>query len=66
MAGIDRVKAQIASIDIDIAKSKITAPFDGIVSSRLIDEGAVVAAGTPLLTVLEADRRQARIGLPLR
>lgn len=63
-AGIDRVKAQIASIDIDIAKSKITAPFDGIVSSRLIDEGAVVAAGTPLLTVLEADRRQARIGLP--
>jgi RND family efflux transporter MFP subunit len=63
-AGIDRVKAQIASIDIDIAKSKITAPFDGIVSSRSIDEGAVVAAGTPLLTVLEADRRQARIGLP--
>ena len=63
-AGIDRVSAQIASIDIDIAKSNITAPFDGIVSSRSIDEGAVVAAGAPLLTILEADRRQARIGLP--
>ncbi len=63
-AGIDRVNAQIRSIDIDIAKSTITAPFNGIVSTRSIDEGAVVAAGTPLLTVLEADRLQARIGLP--
>ena len=63
-AGIDRVNAQISSIDIDIAKSNITAPFNGIVSIRSIDEGAVVAAGTPLLTVLEADRLQARIGLP--
>lgn len=63
-AAIDRIKAQINGIDIDIRKSKLVAPFDGIISSRSIDEGAVVAAGTPVLTLLEASHRQARIGLP--
>lgn len=63
-AAIDRVKAQIASIDIDIEKSELKAPFDGVVAARSIDEGAVIAAGTPILTVLEDGHRQLRVGLP--
>lgn len=63
-AGIDRVKAQISSLDIDISKSKLIAPFDGIISSRSIDEGAVVAPSTPIVTLLENARMQARVGLP--
>jgi len=63
-AAIERVSAQIASVDIDLEKSAIAAPFDGIVSARSIDEGTVVAPGTAILTLLEAGRRQARIGLP--
>ena len=63
-AAIDRVRAQVASIDIDIDKSQLKAPFDGVIGSRGTDEGAVVAARTPILTVLEADHRQVRIGLP--
>lgn len=63
-AEIDRVRAQIESIDIDIVKSQLKAPFDGVVASRSIDEGAVIAAGTPILTVLEDGHRQLRVGLP--
>ncbi|MGD9400175.1 MAG: efflux RND transporter periplasmic adaptor subunit [Methyloceanibacter sp.] len=63
-AAIDRVKAQIDSIDIDIEKSQLKAPFDGVIAARSIDEGAVIAAGTPILTVLEAGHRQLRVGLP--
>ena len=63
-AEIDRVTAQIAGVDIDIQKSELKAPFDGTVAARSVDEGAVVAAGAPVVEVLETGRRRARIGLP--
>lgn len=63
-AAIDQVGAQIAGIDIDLIKAELTAPFDGRIAARSVDEGAVVAAGTPVLTLLETGRRQARIGVP--
>ncbi|MEM7191283.1 MAG: efflux RND transporter periplasmic adaptor subunit [Pseudomonadota bacterium] len=63
-ANIERIEAQIESIDIDIDKSQLKAPFDGIVAARAMDEGAVISAGTPILTVLEDGHRQLRIGLP--
>lgn len=62
-ASIARVEASIAALDIDIAKSDVKAPFDGTVASRNLDEGTVVAAGTRLLTVLEAAKQQAHIGV---
>ncbi len=40
------------------------APFDGRIGERFIDEGAVVSAGAAVLTLLETERRQARIGVP--
>ena len=62
-AGIARVDASIAALDIDIAKSDLKAPFDGTVASRNVDEGTVVAAGTQLLTIVEAGDKLARIGV---
>ncbi|MGI9511915.1 MAG: efflux RND transporter periplasmic adaptor subunit, partial [Anderseniella sp.] len=41
-----------------------TAPFDGVIGARNIDEGSVIAAGTPVVSLLEAGKPQARIGLP--
>ncbi|MEQ8825427.1 MAG: efflux RND transporter periplasmic adaptor subunit [Filomicrobium sp.] len=64
LAGIDQVKAEIAALDIDLEKSELRAPFGGKIASRFVDEGAVVAAGTAVVRLLESDRRQARIGLP--
>jgi RND family efflux transporter MFP subunit len=63
-ANIERVSAQIAGIDIDISKSILKAPFSGTVAKRSIDEGAVIMGGEPVLNLMEAERRQARIGLP--
>ncbi|MEM9044263.1 MAG: efflux RND transporter periplasmic adaptor subunit [Pseudomonadota bacterium] len=62
----DSVTAAIARIDLDIEKSVIKAPFSGTVSTREIDEGTVVAAGTPVLSLQETSRPQARIGIPAR
>lgn len=62
-AGLERLAAQIDAIDLDIAKSEVHAPFDGVVAARFVDEGAVVAAGTPVVTVIEAGKPRVRVGV---
>ncbi|MEO1206729.1 MAG: efflux RND transporter periplasmic adaptor subunit [Pseudomonadota bacterium] len=62
-AAMERLDAQIASLDLDIAKSEIKAPFTGIIAGRAVDEGAVVAAGAPVLTVMDDQTRRVRAGL---
>ena len=63
-AAIDQVSAQIDLVDIDIRKSVLTAPFDGIVGARNIDDGSVITAGAPVVSLLESSKPQARVGLP--
>ena len=63
-AAVRQLEAAIAAIDIDLSKSILTAPFNGRVSQRLIDEGAVVSGGQALIKLLEGDTLEARIGVP--
>ncbi len=56
--------AALAQIDLDLEKSKLLAPFSGTVSTRVVDEGTVVAAGSPIVRFRESDEREAVIGLP--
>lgn len=58
------VDALIAAVALDIEKSTLSAPFAGTIAARLLDEGAVVAAGAALALVQETARPRARIGLP--
>ena len=58
------LRAALAQIDVDLDKSKLVAPFSGIVSTRLVDEGTVVAAGSPVVRFRESDEREAVIGVP--
>ncbi|MGI9404285.1 MAG: efflux RND transporter periplasmic adaptor subunit, partial [Hyphomicrobium sp.] len=62
-SAIRRLKASIESIDIDIAKSELKAPYSGTVAVRSIDEGSVVSAGTPVIDVVEAGVRRVRVGI---
>ncbi len=58
------LRAALAQIDVDLEKSKLVAPFAGTVSARLVDEGTVVAAGSPVVRFRESDEREAVIGVP--
>lgn len=63
-ATIDQVIAQMDLVDIDIRKSVLIAPFDGVIGIRNVDDGSVITAGTPVVSLLETGKPQARIGLP--
>ncbi|MEO0990953.1 MAG: efflux RND transporter periplasmic adaptor subunit, partial [Pseudomonadota bacterium] len=63
-ARIAQAEAGIAAVDIQLDKSTLRAPFDGIVASRMADEGRRLAGGTPVIELLENTAPEFRVGLP--
>lgn len=63
-ARLKRLDASLQALEVDISKSSIIAPFNGMITSRLLDEGTVVAGGTALLEITENSRMEAHIGMP--
>tara|TARA_R110002073_G_scaffold137248_2_gene286194 strand:- start:1847 stop:2731 length:885 start_codon:yes stop_codon:yes gene_type:complete len=64
MARIEAARAQADTLRVQIDLARITAPFDGVVTARMVDEGAIAAPGTPILELVETGHLEARIGLP--
>ncbi|WP_421723974.1 efflux RND transporter periplasmic adaptor subunit [Bauldia sp.] len=53
----------IAGIDIQLDKSVLRAPFGGRVGARSADEGAWVANGAPIVSLLQNARPHMRVGI---
>jgi RND family efflux transporter MFP subunit len=62
-ATVRLAEARVATIDVDIEKSSIRAPYDAVVARRFADEGQVLTAGQPVLELLEDAAPEARIGI---
>jgi multidrug efflux pump subunit AcrA (membrane-fusion protein) len=65
-AVVQQLQASIASINVDLNKSTLSAPFEGIVAVRQVDEGVVVGAGQTVVRLVESVAPEARIGMPSR
>lgn len=63
-ARLKRLDASLKALEVDIRKSSIIAPFSGMITTRLLDEGTVVSGGTALLEITENSRMEAHIGMP--
>ncbi len=62
-AAVGQLQAELETIEINLRKSSLLAPFDGMVSERFIDEGTVIAAGTPVVELLESGQLDVRVGV---
>ncbi len=65
-AQLQEMQAVLQSIDINIEKSTLVAPFDAQVGTRNADTGSVRDAGMAIVTLLETSNQQARISLPTK
>jgi len=65
-ASVRQLEAQIAELDVNIDKSSLKAPFDGIVARRELDEGTVANAGQSAIRIMENAALEARIGIPTK
>jgi len=63
-AQLVETQAALKTIDINIEKSTLIAPFDAQVGARSADTGSVRNAGMVIVTLLEMSDQQARISLP--
>ncbi len=63
-AAVSLARARVQELRIQIGKSTLRAPFAGRISRRVLDEGAYVNPGTPVLDLLESGALEIRVGLP--
>ncbi len=54
-AQILNVKSNLKNIKLDIEKTIINAPFDGIISEKMVEETEFISIGTPLFTIIDLD-----------
>lgn len=62
-AAIAEVDAARDAIGIELGKGELTAPFAGIVDDRVLDVGAVAAAGAPVASLVETAPPRFRVAL---
>lgn len=60
---VDEIKARLASLDVELGKSQLKAPFDGYVISQTIDPGTVVGAGQNIIELQQAGGYEVKIAL---
>jgi RND family efflux transporter MFP subunit len=63
---VDADTAQVSQASINLAYTRIIAPFDGIVTSRAVDVGNLVTVGTPASTPLFTVADQSKLRLYVR
>jgi HlyD family secretion protein len=60
----DQAEAVLAEAESVLADLTITAPTSGTVTARMVDVGEVVAAGAPLLELVDLDRLYLKVYVP--
>lgn len=60
---VRQTEAEIHSVDVDLDKSVSTAPYAGVIAARHVDEGEVIAAGTPVVELVEMPQLRVRVGI---
>ena len=64
-AVVEQLSAQIADLEITIAKSTLKASFSGTISIRHVDEGTVVDAGQSIVRLVSNSQPEVKIGVPI-
>jgi multidrug efflux system membrane fusion protein len=54
-AALEAARAELARIEVDIANTKVRAPFDGVLNTRPMELGDFVSVGDEVATVVDLD-----------
>ncbi len=64
LARLDAASAQAEALKVRLELASLRAPFDGVVTQRFRDEGAIASPGTPVVQLVESSVLETAIGLP--
>ena len=54
-ASLEVARAKVAEMQVEIGKTEIRAPFDGVIERRAAELGAYLQAGDPVATIVDGD-----------
>ena len=63
-ANLASALADLENARVDLARTQIRAPYDGLVRQKQVDVGQYVNAGTPIGVTFAVDRAEIRLALP--
>ncbi|WP_286263218.1 efflux RND transporter periplasmic adaptor subunit [Thalassotalea atypica] len=58
--------ANLASLNYQISRGKLTAPYDGVLSERFIAEGDIVSSGVPAFKLIKQSHQEISVGIPFQ
>ena len=58
-------QSQFDFYKVKLEQTKILAPFNGLIQSRYLDEGSVINPGLPILEIIDSEKVEAHVALPL-
>ncbi len=61
---LDAAQKRLEMAELNLSKTRIAAPFSGIVVIKLIEKGAYVTSGTPLFEMIGSSKLKAVVELP--
>ena len=64
VADLDQMKAKRELAKIDLDETSLYAPMDGVVSKRAVEPGALLTAGTPIVTITQMDPLRFQLNVP--
>ncbi len=64
-ASLLSARAALGQAELDLARTLIKAPFDGLVRSESVDPGQVVRVGTAVATLIGSEQAEVLVPLPL-
>ncbi len=64
VAMLEKARAALASAEADLSDSRVYSPISGRVTTKISEPGEVIAAGTPIFTLIDLDRLYLRVFLP--
>jgi membrane fusion protein, multidrug efflux system len=62
-AAVSLAESKLSSIEIEIDKSQLIAPFDASITKRMVDEGQILALGHSVLRLLENSTLEIRVAI---
>lgn len=65
-AQVSQVTASLASLQVELDKSRIVAPFDGRIATRMLDQGTVVNSGQAVFRLLADSQIDGRFAMPAK
>jgi HlyD family secretion protein len=63
-ARVAAADAQLAVLDKALDDARVVSPVDGIVTAKLVDQGEIITARTPLVVVTDLDQAWANLFVP--